>query len=476
MKRLPPASIVALSTISLLLSACAVGPDYVRPELAAAPHWYANLPHDGSTGAVTRWWAQFDDPLLAELVDEAQRDNPDLNQSLARLAQSRAGTASARASLLPSVSASALWQRNNGELGNTQIQNLSQPSLDAGWEIDLFGANRRSRDAAQARYEGAQADWHDARVSLAAEVAQEYVGLRACQALVKDSTEDLASRRESERLTRLKVDSGFDSPADGALTVASSADATVRLNSQQAECDIGVKALVALTGLPEPDLRARLTERTGTLPTPATFSVEQLPAQTLEQRPDIAAAERELAAASAEIGVAEAARYPSLTLTGSIGLPTLRSGGTTLDGKLWSFGPALKLPIFDGGRLAADADAARARYDEALAKFNGRVRKAVREVEQALVRLDSASARESDARRAADNYDKVFLAANDRWRVGAGSLLDLEDTRRIALASRTQLLTVQRERISAWISLYRALGGGWSSTALTAEALADTRH
>ena len=471
-----PAAIVALSTISLLLSACAVGPEYVRPDPAAASHWYAALPHGGSTGALTRWWAQFDDPLLAEFIDEAQRDNPELNQSLARLAQSRAGVARARAALLPNVNASTLWQRSNGELNNTQIQNLSQPTLDAGWEIDLFGANRRGRDAAQARYEGAQADWHDARVSLAAEVAQEYVGLRACQALIKDFAEELASRRESERLTHLKVDSGFDAPADAALTVASSADAAVRLNSQQAECDLSVKSLVALTGLPEPDLRTRLTDRTGILPTPAMFSVLQLPAHILEQRPDIAAAERELAAASSEIGVAEAARYPSLTLTGSIGLPTLRTGNTTLDGKLWSFGPALNLPIFDGGRLAANANAARARYDEALAKFTGRARKAVREVEQALVRLDSASTRESDARRAAENYAKVFLAANDRWGVGAGSLLDLEETRRVALASRTQLLAVQRERISAWISLYRALGGGWSSPAPTAEALADVRH
>jgi outer membrane protein TolC len=195
------------------------------------------------------------------------------------------------------------------------------------------------------------------------------------------------------------------------------------------------------------------------------FSVRQVPAQILAQRPDIAAVERELAAASAEIGVAEAARYPSLSLLGSVGLQSLSSGGVTLDGSLWSFGPSLNLPIFNAGRLAANADAAQARYDEARASYSGRVRQAVREVEQALVRLNSASTREDTARRAAEGYHTVFLAAGQRLRVGSGSLLELEEARRIAVAARTSLLAVQRERVSAWISLYRAAGGGWSPTA-----------
>ena len=424
--------------------------------------WHEALPHDGSAGVMAQWWAQFDDPLLAQLIDVAQHDNPGLNQALARIAQSRAGVAAARSALFPVLDANALAQRSGGE--SVASQRLGRATLDAAWEIDLFGAKRRGREAAQARYEGAQAQWHDARVSLAAEVAQEYVGLRSCEALAKSLDEDLASRLESERLTQLKVDVGFGAPADGALATASSADAATRLNAQQAECDISVKALVALTGLGEADLRGRLAERRGVLPVPAQFSILQLPAQTLMQRPDMAAAERELAAASAEIGVAEAARYPSLTLSGSIGLQNLRTGGVTLDGNLWSFGPSLNLPIFDAGRRAANADGAQARYDEARAAYEGKVRQAVREVEQSLVRLNSASGRESDAKRAADGYEKAYLAANDLWRVGAGSMLDLEVARRIAVSARIQLLGVQRERVAAWIGLYRAAGGGWLAT------------
>lgn len=456
-------TIVTLTALSALLAACAVGPDYRHPEPPSAQQWHAPLPHGGDTAMLANWWSQFDDPQVADLIAAAEHDNPGLNQALARIAQSRAGVAAARSALFPTIAANAVGQRSGGELGAlTPLQTVGKASLDAGWEIDLFGANRRSREAAQARFEGRQANWHDARVSLAAEVAQNYVGLRACEWLVKSGEEDLASRRESERLTQLRVGAGFDAPADGALSMASAAEAEARLNAQQAECDISVKALVELTNLEETELRSRLAGRTGVLPTPAMFSILQLPAQTLAQRPDVAAAERELAAASAEIGVAEAARYPSLTLLGSVGVQSVRSGGITLDGSLWSFGPSLNLPIFNAGRLAANADAAQARYDEARATYTGRVRQAVREVEQALVRLNSASARESTAQRAADGYNKVFVAASDRVRVGSGSLLELEDARRIAVASRTQLLAVQRERIVAWISLYRAAGGGWS--------------
>lgn len=456
-------AIATFSALCLFVSGCTVGPDYLRPEPVSAPQWYAALPHGGDPGSLTQWWSQFDDPLVAELITLAQRDNPGLNQALARIGQSRAAVAVARAALFPEVNANATGQRLGGE--RIDAQKLATASLDVAWEIDLFGGNRRAREAALARYEGTQAQWHEARVSLAAEVAQDYVALRSCEALVNSYEEDLISRRESERLTQLKVDVGFEAPADGALATATTADGATRLNAQQAECEINVKALVALTGLAEPDLRNRLADRRGMLPAPGQFRVLQVPAQTLRQRPDIAAAERELAAASALIGLAQAARYPHLSLSGAIGYQTLRSGEATINGHLWSFGPAtLSLPIFDAGRRAADVDSAQARYEETLANYIGRSRQAVREVEQALVRLHSASTREADARRAAENYTKVFKASDDRWRVGASSLLDLEIARRLAVVSRTQLLAVQRERIAAWISLYRAVGGGWTPT------------
>jgi outer membrane protein, multidrug efflux system len=446
-----------------LLAGCAVGPTYQAPAVAPAAAWHAVLAHGGAAGSLAQWWAQFDDPLLGELIATAQRDSPSLAQALARIEQSRAGVAAARATAWPGVNAGAGASRSGSAA--SPAQTTSQAALTALWELDLFGANRRAREAAAARLEGAQAQWHDARVSLAAEVALAYVNLRACEALADAAQADLASRRESDRLTQLKAKAGFDAPADAALTAASVADAAARLSAQRADCDITVKSLVALTGSAEPALRARLSAKAATLPAPAALGVDQVPANVLSQRPDLAAAERALAAASAEIGGAEAARYPSVSLTGSIGWQSLRLGGASTSGRSWSFGPSLDLPLFDAGARTANVQAARARYDEALAAYRGRARDAVREVEESLVRLASASEREADAQRAADGYAVVLKAATDRWRLGAGSLLDLEETRRVAVNARSQLINVQRERVSAWIGLYRAVGGGWSAGA-----------
>lgn len=446
--------------MSAALAACAVGPDYRKPEPATPAQWQAPLPHGGSMQSLANWWSQFDDPLLAELITQAERDNPTLSQAVARITQSRAQTIAARSALWPSINAKASEQRSGGEK-YALSQKIDGASLDAAWEIDLFGANRRTREAAAARLQGAEASWHDARVSLAAEVAQEYVGLRACEALLADARTDLDSRRATEELTLRKTKAGFGTPAETALAQASAADAASRLISQQADCDISVKTLVALTGLEEPDLRSRLQAGSARLPTPASLAVDVLPAQVLGQRPDLIAAERELAATSAEIGSAEAARYPSLTLSGSIGLQYLKTDGVSQQGSIWGFGPSLNLPIFDAGRRAANAEAARARYDETLAAYKAKARQAVREVEQALVRLDSATRRETETLLARKGYEQAFRAAEDRWRSGLASQLELEETRRLAVSARTQHLSVQREAITAWISLYRAIGGDW---------------
>jgi len=216
-----------------------------------------------------------------------------------------------------------------------------------------------------------------------------------------------------------------------------------------------------LTGLPEPELRKQLDVRQGKLPVRAWLAVDTLPARIISARPDIAVAERALAAASAEIGVAEAARYPRFSLLGFIGRQSQTIDGLSASGRIWSFGPSLDLPIFDAGRRAANADAARARYDEALGGYKTAVRRAVREVEQSLVRLSSAAERESQAKLAAERYDSVFRAAEQRWQIGIGSQLDLEETRRLAISSRSQHVGVQYDNIAAWIGLYRAVGGGW---------------
>jgi outer membrane protein, multidrug efflux system len=428
------------------------------------------LPHGGDAQALADWWRRFDDPLLADLVAEAQRTSPTLVQALARLAEARAAVRGADAARWPSVNASAQASRGANASGGFAAATTGSAGLDAAWEIDLFGATRAEVAAAEARGAQAALGWHAARISLAADVAAAYVALRACEAQSQVAEQDAASQRQTAALTREKVRVGFEAPANGALADGAAADAGNRAIAQRADCDVAVKGLVVLTGAAEPALRARLGAKTATLPQPAVFAVGALPAALLQQRPDIAAAERALVAAAADVGVAEAARYPRLTFSGTLGVSALRVGGQTADGTAWGFGPALVLPVFDAGARAAREDAARARYDEARATLDERVRRAVAEVEEALVRLDAATRREGEAERAAQGFRDYFAAAEQRWRIGAGSLIDREDARRTALAARNALINVQRERVAAWITLYRALGGGWTS----ADAAPDT--
>jgi NodT family efflux transporter outer membrane factor (OMF) lipoprotein len=457
-----PYRLPALLATAALLAGCATPRLPSAPSQPPPPAWQAALPHGGDAALLADWWRRFDDPLVAELVRDAQTASPTLAQALARLAEARAGVRSSQAQRWPSVNAAAQAQRGSSAASNFAASTQSSIGVDAQWEVDLFGATRAEIAAAQARSDQAALGWHAARVSLAADTAGSYVALRACEAQLQVLEQDAASQKQSAELTREKVRVGFEAPANGALADGAAADAANRAIAQRADCDALVKSLVVLTGQGESALRARLAPGTAKLPQPGLFAVAALPAQLLQQRPDIAAAERAVVAAAADVGVAEAARWPRLTFSGTLSASALRAGGSTIDGTAWGFGPQLVLPLFDAGARAAREDAARARYEQARAALDSDLRRAVGEVEEALVRLDAATRRESEAQKAAQGFIDFFNAAEQRWRIGAGSLIDREDARRTALAARNALLAVQRERVAAWITLYRSLGGGWT--------------
>ncbi len=483
-------SLLGLGILAISIAGCAVGPNYTRPDLPLPQAFVAPLPHQGDVLKLQGWWARWDDPVLLELIDHAERENSTIAISAARITQARAAFTAAQSPLFPSLAGNVNASRSRANSGGgfqsggesgvgsgstagsqstspaaTTITNNRAASIDAAWELDLFGGNRRGREAAAARADASVFNWHDARVSIAAEVATSYANLRACEILVGGYVRDAASRSETARLTDLKTQAGFSAPADAALTRASAAEAAARLTSQRADCDIEIKSLSVLSVMPEPALREKLKATTATFPKIAALTINSVPAFTLSQRPDVAASERELAAASADIGVALADRYPRISLSGSIGYSVANFGGGGSKGQTWSYGPQLTLPIFDAGRRAANADSARARYAEALANYQALTQRAVREVEQALVRINSAIERDADAVAALKGYEAYLAAAEARVRAGAGSLVELEEARRLVVASQGVAVGVERERLTSWISLYRALGGGWNEAA-----------
>ena len=462
--------IPAFLTFTLLiagLAGCATAPEPLGTEPMAAPptQWQAPLPHNGELTDLSRWWQALGDPLLVDLIDAAQQASPTLAGARARVIQSRAALRQAQARLGPTLDGTASASRGVTQPA-TPVTSTLQVGVLASWEIDLFGAHRLANDAAQARLEGAQAAWHDARVLVAAEVANRYFSQRACEQQTRIARADAQSRQETARLSGLSQQAGFTAPATAALARASAADAQGRATRQSAMCALDVKALVALTGLDEPALIGRLAGAPGDLAADARLNVSSVPAQTLAQRPDIFAAQRDVVAANADTGAAQAQRYAQLRLTGSVGALQYRAAGADDGMATWSLGPlALSLPLFDGGQRAAAVTAAQARYDEAFTIYQGKVRQAVRETEEALVALQSTAARANDARTAESGYRDWFLATESRYKGGLASLVELEDARRTQLASADTTVGLQLERIQAWIALYRAAGGGWTAQA-----------
>lgn len=458
----PGMKIAITLLLPLALSACALAPP-AKVENSTPPQWHTPLPHNGSLTDLNGWWRQQGDPLLVQLIDAAQAASPTIATAGSRIAQSRAQRVAAGAALLPSLDAAVSVSRANQQStlpGGT----TSQAALQSGWELDLFGGRRADRNAAQARLAGATAGWHEARVAVAAETANLYYSLRSCEQLLQVAKQDAESRADTARLTQLTTDAGFQAPATAALARASAAEGNSRYTLQRALCDIDVKTLVALTAIDEPALRAKLAA-SAAVPAPA-IAVPSLPAQILAQRPDVYTAEQEVAAASFEVGSARADRFPRLSLSGSIGAANFRTGGENIQTDTWTIGPlALTLPIFDGGRRSANVDAAKARYEAAVISYRSSARRAVSEVEQALVNLNSSAARSDDAKVSMEGYRTAFVAAEDRFKNGLGSLLELEDARRTRLAAENAVVTLERERNAAWIALYRAAGGGWTPSA-----------
>lgn len=463
MNLLPSRSWIVLA--AFVLAGCASIEPAPTPGSAGAPvasRWHTPLAHNGRLGELTGWWEQFDDALMLSLILDGQEASATLAQAVANIADSQAARVGSTAALMPTLDGVIDASRGRAELG-APVGSISSAGLQASWELDLFGANRAAASAAQALLEASLAGWHDARVSIAAEIATTYVELRACEAQIVQAELDVQSRRETSRLTDLMANSGFQSPAEADLAQASAAQGQVTLAEQRAQCEYLIKSLVALTARSEPELRLSLAGETARLPQPAEFRVATVPAEVLIQRPDIHAAAHDVVAASAESVEAQALRWPRITLSGNIGSTRIAEGGVSTNGTAWTIGPvAVTLPLFDGGTRRANAEAAQVRYQVATVVYAERLRNAIREVENALVSLQSTAMRSDDARRAAEGFTRSYRAVESGYRVGNASLFELEDARRSMVAAQIALIELQRERVASWITLYRAVGGGWS--------------
>lgn len=460
---------ILLIAVSTALSACAV--NLPQPEAAQlAPqeaNWQASAPSAVRLAEQKVWWQSWQDPVLDHLLNAAQQANPTLEFAQARIREARAKASSAKSYLWPTIGGTANATRSSNEMiSPNYITNAGSVGLDASWEIDLWGGIRAAEQGLLANLKAREVEWHDAQVSVAAEVANAYVALRAYQAMADIVSADLQSRNRSLQLTQDKASVGLASPVDVALADASSADSVAQLAEMQEGIDISIKALVALTGLSEREVRTKIGQGERRLPQAVGFAVTALPAEVITQRYDIRVEAEKVKLAASDVGIAKVARLPSLSLFGAISVGRQETSSLELSGNSWSFGPSVKLPIFNAGRLKSEEEAAQARFEQAVAMYQQQVRFAVREVEQTMVKLDSSNQRVAATLRSVAGYQKQQDASEAMWKAGGASLLDLEISRRFLLGAQTRQISLQREQLALWISLYKAVGGEWPQEAL----------
>ncbi len=459
---------ISWSLLALALSGCAfVGPDHVQPDLKAPAQWQS-----GSEAAPTdparlaRWWRQFEDPLLTELIDRALNNSPDIQLAQARLRESRLRGELAVAGLAPGVDASASSGRGQGsaETGTSFTRNVFSVGFDARWEADLFGGQRRAIEAARADLQGREASLHDTQVSLAAEVARNHLDLRAAQTRLKIARDHLASQSETLQLTLWREQAGLTSTLEVEQARASVEQTRAQIPVLETSLGAAEYRLAVLLGETPGTLHARLAAPRALPVTPAPLAVT-IPADTLRQRPDVRAAERALAAATARIGQAEAARYPALTLSGSIGLDALTAdaltGGNALSRSILA---GLTAPIFDGGRLRKQVEIQASLRDQAAISLEQTVLTALEDVESALVALARGREREAALTEATRAGRAAAALARQRYASGIIDFQTVLTAERTALTLEDNLAQARASTTQALIQLYKALGGGWSST------------
>jgi multidrug efflux system outer membrane protein len=465
-------SAVALA-VAALLSACGtVGKDFVAPQGIDTPAFrHAGAePQDQAARLPAAWWTVFGDATLSQLEERAMHDNPSVRAAAQRLVQAQAQLGVTRASQLPTVGVSAgvANSRTSAEtpmgvtFGGRSIKgNEFSVGANFSYELDLWGRVRRAVEAADAQALAAQDDRDGVMLMLSGQVATTYWQLRGLDADIAILNDALATRRESQQLIEARFNAGLSNELDVSRTRIERANAEADIQEAQRQRNTLEHALAVLVGA-SPS-QAIVSPAAGTaLPQPPAIPVG-LPASLLGQRPDLAASVATLKAFNAQVGVAEGAYYPSLSLTGNFGyasetLSNLAKGSA----RQFSFGPlALSLPVFEGGRIEANVKLARARYDEAVANHEGRLLTALREVEDALSDVQQRQKQgdvQVQAQQAAARAVQVAQARFDR---GVSTYLDVTDAQRSALAADRAAAQIRTQRLLAAVSVARALGGGW---------------
>ncbi|WP_312058543.1 efflux transporter outer membrane subunit [Pantoea septica] len=480
---------LSLLTLALWLAGCAVGPDYQapKPQLPGGYHLMdAQQASKTAPGAVnTRWWQTFNDPQLNSLIDRAVEGNLTLQQAVLRIAGARQELAQARGGLFPSLNGSAKVTRQqlglegllkaNGATDQldsetaSQLSSLEQPvtlyqgSFDASWELDLWGKVRRQVELADAQTQAAIEQRNDALVSLEAEVARAYLQLRGAQATVATLEQQIAVAQQSWELTQSQQRNGLAPLTDVENARAQLSSLQAQLPQYQSQARQAMNGLAVLLGKTPGALDNELFAPKAMPALPQIVPVG-IPATLARRRPDIRQAEATLHAQTANIGVSVAQLFPSLSLTGQLGVRnTDVSYLDNWSSHFYSVGPSLSIPIFQGGRLVSSVKLARAQQASAALDYRQTVLTALQDVENALVSYRADQARVTALDETTGSLQRAFDLASDSYRQGISTFIDVLDAQRQLAQAQEQATQARMQSALDLVALYKALGGGWET-------------
>lgn len=469
----PSLTPVTLLTAVLLLAGCASGiqPAGTLPATPTPNDW--STPTDAAlpgqpAGTLAMWWNNFNDPQLTELVTLALQANTSIRNAQFALQQARALRDVAAANRLPTVNASASAQGSNTVSTNTTTDTY-KAGFDASWEPDVFGARRSALSATEADAEAAAANLAQIRVSMAAEVAVSYIELRGLQSRLAIARNNLASQNETLQITTWRHQAGLASSLDLEQAITAAEQTRAQIPALDISIRQNMNQLAVLTGQ-APGTLQRTLATAATVPQAAQNLAVAFPADTLRQRPDVRTAEQRISAALARVAQADAARYPSFKLSGSLGLSAARledlTGPTGLVRTLLA---SVTGPLFDAGAAKAQVRAQTAALEQARVSYEAAVLSALQDVENALVALQGNRERVARLQAAADAATNAELLARHRYASGLIDFRSVLETQRTLLTTQDNLASTRTTLSADHVRLYKALGGGWTADTPSAQ-------
>ncbi len=463
--------------IAATLSACAVGPDYHRPDMSAPDAFVGTEGAQFNGAEVEReFWTAFNDVQLNRLIEEALSANHDVRIATARLREARALRGEARFDLAPTITEQAshvdtrVSERQAPFTGVDRDQDYYETSFDAFWELDFFGRVRRGVEAASAELQAAEANLYSTQVSVTAEVARNYFELRGAQTRLEVARRNAANQSESLRLTTTRLEAGRGTQLDVSRAQAQLSATLGSIPDLEAEVNQAMLRLAVLAGREPQALTADLSQPKDLPALPRTHSIGT-PEALLRRRPDVIAAERQLAASTARIGIAVGDLFPRISFVGSWGFDAVASGDLgNSSSETYAFGPSIRWAAFDLGRVRQRIKQREAANDAALARYEQTVLRALEETDASLTHYTKSIVKQEHLRASADASLEAARIARVRFENGAADFLTVLDAERSALQAEDALAQSETQTATALLSMYKALGGGFRPVARTASA------